>query len=1208
MTQSQITAGSKAEARGAGGSLLLPGDLVDDRELRRIDDDRFEHGRIADELVGLVNLVETPASIALYGPWGSGKTGISNLMREKLGKDKQTKFARFDAFKYAENPLRRKFLGAVATELGIKDEKYRGDLYSNRTESDLQVPKKDLLWLTLTFLGVLLALSFVLLVLVGIGALLESGDFKKDFQSLAESVFSAGLMPAALLSAFVAVAGKSFHVDRSHSRPDSDEQFEALLADLVTASKADKVVIFVDELDRCTPEDVVATLDAIRTFLGTPRCVFVVAADQQVLERALSHRSAQATPVDSSNPYYSTGSAYLDKVFQYQISLPDLLPPNITEFAAGLIRGRSSGLWSELRSPEFVVSVLVPSHVVSPRRVKHLMNTFALSYRLAEDRHASGHLSVSPAEVAAAIAKLVCLRVEFPLFARDLTVDARLPEHVLALVDEREFDGSVDAAVRALAEEHAKPESGVARLLVGDDGDPEAGIDADEVKEAKVEHHRQLVAYLRRTKGVRGLTRDLVYLKSEESLSGLPESVSKALTAAAQDGDAQAVSRILVGGGLEDSEVDLGLALLASRLQHGLGVEAENVARTILTLAAESPDTRYARVADVVVSAVAGMLNDFATDLDSAELEGAWNLALMAEYDTREVRSDLLGRLAQGDANDALFVLRSPDRSLANAAAVNAIVAGALLGSDHSKAIDAYEQLEPITRAAALDLLGEAPAEIGKAMAAYTQVQAAKPATPAPNTPGARPVGAPTDGDEVRDPGPMIAAFKQRAIGWAVDDEVSAFAAVRFLLAIDHESSRSAALEVLGHLPPAGDAKTVTEIVRAVRRRSLGEWPKWLTSVEPGQYDEIQREEWMALARRLWQYVTSDSPASTDATLAAASALATVVEPLPIRPDLTSVVVEAVCEVVETDDGAARRVALLERIDALGRHSLVDMDAVNAALLASVLETLQREIVPADVGANLTSYVVKTISDAVRQQLEAHGVTQDVNDLVSALTGAGSWLPNGIRLVALISALGLMFVSGRKREDALPPVNEISALLAAQDVKSGETLLGWLPLAKPGAEDTKILLDQVLELGLLDDPLAKAFEEVTTTWAEDERRDNLLAYLGAPDAAAPSSQVLEAIGLFKAAPSSVADVLIHRYEVCTNNAARHDVLRLWDQSRITDGAARERLFNEVATDMVGLKTPATNPDLMRKPYGRCFPDCGLWAPHLRPRRLVSTKP
>jgi hypothetical protein len=90
--------------------------LIDDRELQDWDEDRFRHSDVALQLAELAATVKTPANVGLYGAWGSGKTGIANLLRSQLrdpsfrAKYGDIQFARFDAFKYAEVPLRRHFL------------------------------------------------------------------------------------------------------------------------------------------------------------------------------------------------------------------------------------------------------------------------------------------------------------------------------------------------------------------------------------------------------------------------------------------------------------------------------------------------------------------------------------------------------------------------------------------------------------------------------------------------------------------------------------------------------------------------------------------------------------------------------------------------------------------------------------------------------------------------------------------------------------------------------------------------------------------------------------------------------------------------------------------------------------------------------------------------------------------------------------------
>lgn len=58
---------------------LRSDDLVDDRELAAAKDDRLAHGGIVDQLAALATTVTTPSNIALYGPWGSGKSGMGLL-------------------------------------------------------------------------------------------------------------------------------------------------------------------------------------------------------------------------------------------------------------------------------------------------------------------------------------------------------------------------------------------------------------------------------------------------------------------------------------------------------------------------------------------------------------------------------------------------------------------------------------------------------------------------------------------------------------------------------------------------------------------------------------------------------------------------------------------------------------------------------------------------------------------------------------------------------------------------------------------------------------------------------------------------------------------------------------------------------------------------------------------------------------------------
>ena len=323
----------------------------------------------------------------------------------------------------------------------------------------------------------------------------------------------------------------------------------------IDGESKNRLVVFVDELDRCAPSEVAATLEAIRTFLGVQGCIFIVAADQQVLEHALTEKLRQLTPPDPANPYYSAGSAYLDKIFQYQLSFPPLRPRRLTGFALKLVANRG-GVWADPAiDKEDVVSILLPTHIHSPRRVKVLLNAFALSYGIAKARAERNKLA-EVSERAAELAKLVCIELEFPLFARDLFLDERLAVAVLLSARAKEGDEEAAAGLSTLPGRlghlgtlYSEGKLPVAQLLSGE-GEEQGGVMAgrggqtatdeererdeeashedlaegaseredeeasDEEERVRQEHAVQLVRYLEKTETVEGPRSDLIHLES----------------------------------------------------------------------------------------------------------------------------------------------------------------------------------------------------------------------------------------------------------------------------------------------------------------------------------------------------------------------------------------------------------------------------------------------------------------------------------------------------------------------------------------------------------------------------------------------------------------------------------------------------------------------------------------------------------------------
>lgn len=101
-------------------------------------------------------------------------------------------------------------------------------------------------------------------------------------------------------------------------------RFRAEFAEVVsTLEDVDAVVVFIDDLDRCLPETVVDTFEAIRLFLNTPKTAYVLAANQAVVESAIDSRYPQLRRPDGAG----IGADYLEKMLQLKVAIPPLSAP-----------------------------------------------------------------------------------------------------------------------------------------------------------------------------------------------------------------------------------------------------------------------------------------------------------------------------------------------------------------------------------------------------------------------------------------------------------------------------------------------------------------------------------------------------------------------------------------------------------------------------------------------------------------------------------------------------------------------------------------------------------------------------------------------------------------------------------------------------------------------------------------------------------------
>ena len=150
---------------------------------------------------------------------------------------------------------------------------------------------------------------------------------------------------------------------------------QALIGD-----KKKKLVIFIDDLDRCEPEMAYKLLEGLKLYLNIPNCTVVMAIDQQQIERFLQKQFIELIPEQqeqAKKQYSYLGVEYLEKLCQEAYRLPMPSQEQKTQFFLQhlkmLNRGRNRNLVAELE----VILQIYDCLPANPRRLKMITNRLA---------------------------------------------------------------------------------------------------------------------------------------------------------------------------------------------------------------------------------------------------------------------------------------------------------------------------------------------------------------------------------------------------------------------------------------------------------------------------------------------------------------------------------------------------------------------------------------------------------------------------------------------------------------------------------------------------------------------------------------------------------------------------------------------------------------------------------------------------------------
>lgn len=232
-----------------------------------------------------------PVAVGLSGAWGSGKTSVLELVKSEIEERSTTADGkvlvvstqpwRYDPAVGPKESLIAEVLGALSTEFQTED----------------PIGKAGL---------------------VAFKKLVKKVNWSKAVKMATRTAITMQLPKFDDVLDLVSDDPESLETEKGMAAFRKD--FEELLDD-PALQHLSRVVVLVDDLDRCLPDTVVETLEAIRLFLSAKGMSFVIAADEDRVAEAIQQKFGTAS---GGKEEEDPARLYLHKIVQTTIPLPAL--------------------------------------------------------------------------------------------------------------------------------------------------------------------------------------------------------------------------------------------------------------------------------------------------------------------------------------------------------------------------------------------------------------------------------------------------------------------------------------------------------------------------------------------------------------------------------------------------------------------------------------------------------------------------------------------------------------------------------------------------------------------------------------------------------------------------------------------------------------------------------------------------------------------
>ncbi|MEN6641263.1 MAG: P-loop NTPase fold protein [Armatimonadia bacterium] len=313
-----------------------------------IDYDWLGFSRNVKGLCQLLTEVETPFVLGIYGDWGTGKTSLMRHLQKAL-RDAGHLTVWFNPWKYDNREeVWKAFVRAVYTDVRHQQTFLKFGL--QHVKDTIEDGARQI--------------ANMVGRMAGVG---DTGNEVHDLLNLDKQFLNA------FEDEFERLLREALCLASQHNK---DHGKEAV---------APRLTVFVDDLDRCSPEAVLEVIEALKLYLEVPNCLFVLGINQEVVSQAVHQkyglptmRGADGDAETAEAVAYPLGLRYLEKIVQLPFHLPPTDDADLKTFLSEV--NRLTPPPEGVREAQWVEYLTLVANATNrnPRQIKR----FALTLRL----------------------------------------------------------------------------------------------------------------------------------------------------------------------------------------------------------------------------------------------------------------------------------------------------------------------------------------------------------------------------------------------------------------------------------------------------------------------------------------------------------------------------------------------------------------------------------------------------------------------------------------------------------------------------------------------------------------------------------------------------------------------------------------------------------------------------------------------------------